>query len=204
MKSMSVKGGSGMGCIIASCQTGFEDVDFHIARQAALGGAVMLRTQNIDRLLCLGLPIIGLKKMYGNEVFITPGTTYIDAVKKEGADIVAIDCTGKNRERNYLTKYAHDLGLAVVADIASIEDMGGKFECDYIATTLSPIPADIDLVKDLAGYDKKIIAEGGFASIGDVEDAMFEGADFVCIGKWFEELVSETIGEINARFDDSI
>ena len=189
--------------IIASCQTGYEDVDFHFATQAVLGGAVMLRTQNITRLKKVNLPIIGLKKIYGGDVYITPTTVEIDAVYNEGAQYVAIDCTLKNNNAEYLTKYAHDKGLGVVADIMTVHDIR-DFECDYIATTFSPEPADAEFVKDVVSMGFDVIAEGGYTTIPEVKAAITAGASFVCVGTWFENLVMHMVCNINESIVSNI
>src|SRR5690554_4700051 len=93
-----VKGG-----LIVSCQA-LDEEPLHgpmlmaaMARAAALGGAVAIRTNGYQEVEVIkkitGLPVIGIKKVVNSEgeMCITPTFAHAKALALAGAEIVAVD-----------------------------------------------------------------------------------------------------------------
>ncbi len=190
-----IKGG-----LIVSCQA-LEDEplfsSFIMARMAyaaKLGGASGIRANTVKDISAIkaavDLPIIGIiKEVYGdNNVYITPTMVEIDALAKEGVEIIAIDATkrerpdGKSLEELFLEAKAKYPNQLFMADVSDYEEgiFASKLGFDFIGTTLSgyteytkgtKLP-NIDLMEKLChDTDKKIVAEGGIWSPEDLEKA---------------------------------
>jgi N-acylglucosamine-6-phosphate 2-epimerase len=195
--------------IIVSCQA-FEGeplyADYSMTRMALSaikGGAKGIRTngeRDIRQIKeAVEVPIIGLIKAYSEncEVFITPTVNLAMKVLSAGADIVALDCTDRERPEpldmifeEIRRRYPKAL---IMADIATIRD-AKKIETlrpDILATTLSsytketmnrPKP-DLALVKELVNhFNIPVIAEGNYWEPCEVVEALNTGAYAVTIG----------------------
>jgi N-acylglucosamine-6-phosphate 2-epimerase len=114
-----------------------------------------------------------------------------------GADIVAIDATGRPRPDGErladLVAFIHDQGRLVLADVAT-ESQGraaADLGADLVATTLSgytedtvrlPGP-DLGLIERLATLTNvPVIAEGRIRSVADLKQAFRAGAYAVVVG----------------------
>ena len=150
------------------------------------------------RALCT-VPVVGLHKQVheGSAVYITPTTAAALGVIEAGADIVAVDATGRHRPHGErladIVGAIHAHGRLVMADVATdaqglhAADLG----VDVIATTLSgytddsvgrPGP-DLGLVERLAAATRvPIICEGRVRSTADVREAFRAGAYAVVVG----------------------
>ncbi|NOU75189.1 putative N-acetylmannosamine-6-phosphate 2-epimerase [Paenibacillus sp. LMG 31458] len=143
--------------LVVSCQA-LSDEPLHgsihmavMARAAAEGGAQGIRANSVEDVRAIkqavDLPVIGLwKKDYeGYDIYITPTLEDALAIAKAGADIVAIDATGRPRPDGLSLRQTlsmlKDAGVTVMADISTYEEgvSAAQWGADYISTTLSGI-----------------------------------------------------------------
>ncbi len=174
----------------------------YMAQSAALGGAAGIRAQGLEDIRLIhenvSLPLIGLIKVPGTEVFITPTLDDALAAAAAGADIIAIDGTRRPRPDGLsleeTIRTLHDeTGLPVMADCGSLDDgiAARDAGADLIGTTLvgytgerkrTPGP-DLDLIAELsARVSTPIMAEGRIYSPADARAAIQAGAFAVTVG----------------------
>ncbi len=195
--------------LIVSCQPDenglFSDVNFIVefARASEQGGAVGIRTEGYENIKAVkekvNIPVIGLiKAKYPNgDVLITPDFNAVEKIIEAGADIVAIDVTGREGRYEFFKMVRNEFkDVIFLADISTFEEGVKAFElgADMIATTLSGYTShtknsfkkyepDFGLVEQLVkNLSIPVIAEG---RIWTVEQAkkMFEiGAYAVVVG----------------------
>lgn len=196
------------GGLVVSCQAR-ADNPLHgpvhmaaMAQAAEQGGAVALRVNGPDDIAAVrrvtALPIIGLYKLFGDApVYITPTRAAAMAVIDAGADIVALDCTGRPREGEpwpALIEAVHAAGHHVLADISTLDEglAAAAAGADYVATTLSgytdatassgPAP-DLALIAVLAAATgTPVIAEGRYDTPALAAQALAAGAHAVVVG----------------------
>ncbi|MDR7484624.1 MAG: N-acetylmannosamine-6-phosphate 2-epimerase [Armatimonadota bacterium] len=199
------------GGLIVSCQAP-PDSPLHgpvfmaaMAKAAGEGGAVGLRLNGPDDIraarAATALPIIGLfKRRAGRSpVEITPTFADAAAVVEAGADLVALDATGRPRPDGMplpvlIARIREELGVPVLADVAGVDDglAAEDAGADAVATTLSgyvdPGPAppeepDLDLVAALSGrLHVPVVAEGRIRTPGQARAALDRGAYAVVVG----------------------
>ncbi|HEX4840689.1 MAG TPA: N-acetylmannosamine-6-phosphate 2-epimerase [bacterium] len=199
------------GGLIVSCQAR-EGHPLHdtrviaaIARAAAMGGAAGLRLNGEDDIRevrrTLGVPIIGIRKVWTPEspVYITPTFADAQAVVAAGADIIALDATsrlrrGGERLEDLIPKIKDVLGRPVMADVATVEEgvRAAALGADLVATTLSgytdagpaPEEPDLDLVRNLSRVLRvPVVAEGRYRTPAQVREALRAGAFAVVVGR---------------------
>jgi putative N-acetylmannosamine-6-phosphate epimerase len=174
------------------------------ARAAELGGAGGIRANGpadirAIRKVC-GLPIIGINKWRQPQwpVYITPNLVAARAVRRAGADIIAVDATHRPRRgglspEELIALIHRELGCPVMADIDSLEAglAAAQAGADIVATTLSgytdhhpPAPGpDLELLCALVEKVKiPVICEGRIWSPQDVQAAFAAGAYAVVVG----------------------
>ncbi|WNS41144.1 N-acetylmannosamine-6-phosphate 2-epimerase [Paenibacillus sp. MMS20-IR301] len=195
--------------LVVSCQA-LEDEPLYgshhmvaMALAAKEAGAVGIRAGGLADIRAIkeaaGLLLIGLVKIQheNSEVYITPTLEDAIAVHAAGADIVAIDGTGRPRPdgRSLAAVLAEvkAAGIPVMADIATFEEgmQAAEWGADYISTTLSgytaetqgiPLP-NLDLLERLAAVlQVPVVAEGGICEPGQAAAALGLGAAFVVVG----------------------
>lgn len=154
-----------------------------MARAAKEAGAVAIRTNGITDVKAIkeetGLPVIGLiKRQYeGFPQHITVTMKEIDELMGAGADIIALDCTLRDRvDGRTVSQFIKDIkekypDIVLMADISTYEEGVNAEEAgvDMVGTTLSGYTPyseklegpDYELVRRLAGQLKiPVIAEG--------------------------------------------
>ena len=192
--------------LIVSCQAPPDDpisgpdMMARLARSVVAGGAVAIRAEGLDDVAAVRaavqVPVIGLVKRGRQDVYITP--TLEDAVQVAalGAELVAVDATGRPRPDGHplgeVIAAVHRQGAGVVADVADLAQgrAAAAAGADVVATTLSgylegPVPAapDLELVAALAGQvEVPVIAEGRYAQADQVRAALDAGAWAVVVG----------------------
>ena len=197
------------GRLIVSCQAAADSplrdpyVIARMALAAELGGAGAIRIDSpahvaAARKLCHA-PIIGLHKQQhdGSPVYITPTRDAALALVEAGADIIALDATGRERPNGArladIVNAVRAQGRLVMADVAN--EIQGRVAADLgvdlIATTLAgytedtfrhPGP-DLALVEALAVATRvPVVCEGRVRSPADVRDAFRAGAYAVVVG----------------------
>ena len=176
-----------------------------MARACELGGAGAIRCQGLADIAAIKgrveVPVIGLWKDGRGGVYITPTLRHAFACVNAGADIVAIDATGRPRpDGRTFEKTVRDLRAVcdtlVMADCATIEDIRRSVAagCDLASTTLSHGVAAIDctaadgpdfplLAQTVREFpDFPIVCEGRVHSPQDARDASDAGAWAVVVG----------------------
>lgn len=165
------------------------------------GGASGLRLEGPDDVAAVRAlttaPIVGLWKISGAPVYITPTLAAVRAVAEAGADIVAVDGTGRERPDGSTFAEVVDVvhreyGRLVMADVATLAEgvAAAAAGADVISTTLSgytggPVPSgpDLDLVEQLAAaLEVPVVAEGRIGSPEEVAEALRRGAWAVVVG----------------------
>ncbi len=199
--------------VVVSCQA-FENEPLYgseimakMAKAAELGGAKGIRScwpgdiRAIRRIT--GLPIIGINKIMDEHtdikenVIITPDFESAKSIKEAGADIIALDCTNRNRDwdtvKRLISRIKNELNVPVMADISTLEEgiYADAFGADIISTTLSGYTnystqkegPDLKLVEDLVSRTQKPInAEGRYWTIEQMIEAFERGAWMITIG----------------------
>ncbi len=197
------------GGLVVSCQVpdgvAIDTPEF-IAAQAQTvvdAGAIGIRARGVENVAAISkltsVPIIGLVKRYlsTSPIFITPLIEDVLNLEAAGASIIAIDATQRLRPENltledFIKEVRRHTSIPLLADIDTLEAglIAEGLGCESIATTLSgytdePAPElpNIELVRELAQRVKvPIIAEGGYSSPEEMNQAFEAGAWSVCIG----------------------
>ena len=195
-----------------------------MSRACELGGAAAIRCQGLSDISAIKgrveVPVIGLWKEGHEGVYITPTLRHAIACVNAGADIVAIDATGRPRpDGRTFAQTVADLREAcdtiVMADCMTIDDIRNAVACgcDIVSTTLSHNKPAIDTTMDdgpdlpllrqaaeeFPGFP--VICEGHVHTPADAVDAMRAGAWAVVVGtgithptsitSWFVDAVKE-------------
>ncbi|MEL7654428.1 MAG: N-acetylmannosamine-6-phosphate 2-epimerase [Bacillota bacterium] len=196
--------------LIVSCQAGPESplnapcFIAALAKSSEMGGAVGFRVdrpENVSAVRAISsLPILGIYKIVTrcSDVYITPTYASAEAVVKAGANLLAIDATGRPRSggetfRDIVEKVHKNLNVPVMADIGTTEQGVKALEdgADIIGTTLAnsePFgrPEDgpaIGIVKDLVKITNyPIIVEGQIWTLEEVKACFDAGAYAIVIG----------------------
>ncbi|RPJ51489.1 MAG: N-acetylmannosamine-6-phosphate 2-epimerase [Chloroflexi bacterium] len=197
-----------------------------LAQAVSVPGVVALRINGPENVAAVhaavDLPVIGIYKTYDTlgRVWITP--TYADAcsLAEAGAQIIAIDGTLRAERLGepfveVAARIHADLGLAVMADIASQEEAEHAVEAgaNLVATTLSGYtrlpeanpgdPPDLNLVADLARILLiPVIAEGRYNTPKMALQALEAGAHAVVVGSMITRpgmIASEFVRALRAK-----
>jgi N-acylglucosamine-6-phosphate 2-epimerase len=196
------------GSLIVSCQA-YGDNPLRgptfmgaMALAARDGGARGIRANGPDDVRAVkaaGLPVIGIDKIFTENVpvYITPTIRAADALIDAGTEIVALDCTPRQRQGDdpeTIIAHIHARGAESFADISTVEEglAAAAMGATYVSTTLSgytsytePKPAgpDLELIRVLAARIKTpIVAEGRFNTPELARAAIEAGAYAVVVG----------------------
>ncbi|MDR6939754.1 N-acetylmannosamine-6-phosphate 2-epimerase [Arcanobacterium hippocoleae] len=173
-----------------------------MARAAEIGGAAAIRCQGLADISAIKgrvkVPVIGLWKEGDEGVYITPTLRHARACAMAGADIVAIDATGRPRPDGltYAQTVAklHEAGIIVMADCGSFADAQRAVEAgtDIISTTLAGYTGerektdgpDLELLTEMvaAFADVPVICEGRVHTPQQAAEVMQAGAFAVVVG----------------------
>lgn len=178
----AIKGG-----LVVSCQAypgeplRHPETMAQMAMAAVEGGAVGIRCQGLSDIAAIKgqveVPVIGIWKDGREGVYITPTLRHARCCASAGADIVAIDATGRPRPdgRTYVdtVRALHDEGIVVMADCGSFADAERAVEAgsDIISTTLSGYTGER---KKTDGPDFDLLGRM-VAAFGDVTPVLCEG-----------------------------
>ncbi len=156
--------------------------------------------KNTKKMFGENVTIIGITKPdvipknYKELVYITPDVANAKEIIEANADIVAFDCTKRNKNAKEIVDFIHSKEKLAMGDIASFEDAKYAYDikCDIISTTLSgytketehlPDTPDFELLKKCTeAFDVPIIMEGKIQTEKDVKHAFECGAYAVVIG----------------------
>ncbi len=196
------------GGLIVSCQAlpheplhGAE-IMARMALAAWQGGAVGIRANTPADIRAIRarvpLPLIGLYKAGDADVYITPTLEHARAVIEAGADIVALDATGRPRPDGrslvqVITALHDDHHALVMADVSTVAEgvAAAQMGADLISTTLSGYTPyspqqdgpDLALVAALAArVAVPVIAEGRISTPALARAALEAGAFAVVVG----------------------
>lgn len=172
-----------------------------MAQSALIGGAAGLRLEGPADIAAVRatteVPIIGLWKVGDAPVYITPTMDAVRQVVDAGADIVAVDATGRRRPDGStledVVRYVHGAGRLLMADVATVAQSTAAVSAgaDLVGSTLSGYtddsPAvdgpDLQLVADLvAAVSVPVVAEGRVRSPEQAAEALRRGAWCVVVG----------------------
>ena len=182
-----------------------KSVMYLMARAAKLAGAKCIRTNSARDVREIkaetGLPVIGLiKQVYeGYEPYITPTMKEVDELVEAGADIIATDCTlrqkggGLAREEWIAEIRRRHGGILLMADISTYEEgvNAWKAGVDFVGTTMSGYTPysrqedgpDLELVRTLSQtVDIPVIGEGKVHYPGQAVEMLDAGAYAVVVG----------------------
>ena len=200
----AIKGG-----LVVSCQAypgeplRHPETMAQMAMAAVEGGAVGIRCQGLSDIAAIKgqveVPVIGIWKDGREGVYITPTLRHARCCASAGADIVAIDATGRPRPdgRTYAdtVRALHDEGIVVIADCGSFADAERAVEAgsDIISTTLSGYTGerkktdgpDFDLLRRMVaafGDATPVLCEGRIHTPDQLTQVMAMGAWAAVVG----------------------
>jgi N-acylglucosamine-6-phosphate 2-epimerase len=196
--------------LVVSCQAGPESplndpqIIAALAKSSEMGGAAGFRVDRPENVTAVRnvsqLPIIGINKIHtpGYEIYITPTFDSAEAVVRAGANLLAIDATGRPRPggetfRGIVEKVHMQLNVPVMADIGTIEQGLQALDdgADIVATTMSTSepfgrPSDgpgLHIVRALVKVTHRpIIVEGQIWTIEEARACFEAGAYAIVIG----------------------
>lgn len=197
------------GGLIVSCQAlpgeplFGADIMARLAVAAEAGGAVAIRANSPADIAAIrvvtALPLIGLSKIdvAGFDVYITPTLADATAVGQAGADMVALDATGRPHPEgdpaSFIRRVREAAGRPVLADISTYDEALAAQDAgaDFVSTTMSGYTPyspqaddpDLNLVRRLASVlTIPLIAEGRIATPEQARAALDAGAWAVVVG----------------------
>lgn len=195
------------GKLIVSCQAYMGEPMRHpetmaqMARAAELGGAAAIRCQGLSDIAAIKgrveIPVLGLWKEGHEGVYITPTLRHARACIAAGADVVALDATGRPRPDGRTfeeTVEALKGETLVMADCACMDDVRRAVAAgvDIISTTLAGYTddrpktdgPDLEFVREAVAEagDIPVFCEGRVHTPAQAREAMEAGAFAVVVG----------------------
>ena len=195
------------GKLIVSCQAYMGEPMRHpetmaqIARAAELGGAAAIRCQGLSDIAAIKgrveIPVLGLWKEGHEGVYITPTLRHARACIAAGADVVALDATGRPRPDGRTfeeTVEALRGETLIMADCACMDDVRRAVaaKVDIISTTLAGYTddrpktdgPDLEFVREAVAEagDIPVFCEGRIHTPQQAREAMDAGAFAVVVG----------------------
>lgn len=195
------------GKLIVSCQAYMGEPMRHpetmaqMARAAELGGAAAIRCQGLSDIAAIKgrveIPVLGLWKEGHEGVYITPTLRHARACIAAGADVVALDATGRPRPdgRTFEETVAALKGeTLIMADCACMDDVRRAVaaKVDIISTTLAGYTddrpktdgPDLEFVREAVAEagDIPVFCEGRIHTPQQAREAMDAGAFAVVVG----------------------
>ncbi|MEJ7648533.1 MAG: putative N-acetylmannosamine-6-phosphate 2-epimerase [Nakamurella sp.] len=200
------------GGLIVSCQAPstphplrHSDTIARLAAAAAAGGAVAVRVGGLGGVqdiaatrASVALPIIGLTKAGPGPVYITPTLAAVRGCLDVGADVIAIDGTGRDRHDRSTQQQQYALcraaGVPAMADVADADQAvaAAADGATIIGTTLAGYTGDrprtdgpdLQVLQQIRALLPAVflIAEGRYHRPDDVRAAFALGADAVVVG----------------------
>lgn len=211
--------------IIASAQASpdspLEDPEIitRLAEASVQQGVKIIRAQGLGSIWmikqALDVRVIGLiKASYpDSDVYITPTRKEVEELLQTGCEIIALDATRRKRPGGEnladLVAMIHAAGRIVMGDCDGLDSAQYAIECgaDLLGTTLSGYTAesrategpDLELVRDLVGLARPIIAEGRYQEPWQAQAALAIGASAVVIGGALNDPVKQTARFVAAK-----
>jgi len=176
-----------------------------MAQVAERHGAVGVRIDGVRNIKAasrkVSVPIIGIEKLRlaGSAVYITPTFESVRRVQGAGADIIALDATGRRRPgsqclEEIIREAKRSFGAVIMADVATLDEASRAAElgADLVATTLYGYTSStrsrqgpaFDLVRDASCHlSIPVVLEGHVRKPEEVSKAFDFGAYAVVVGK---------------------
>lgn len=195
------------GKLIVSCQAYMGEPMRHpetmaqMARAAELGGAAAIRCQGLSDIAAIKgrveIPVLGLWKEGHEGVYITPTLRHARACIAAGADVVALDATGRPRPDGRTFEETVDAlrgETLIMADCACMDDVRRAVaaKVDIISTTLAGYTddrpktdgPDLEFVREAVAEagDIPVFCEGRIHTPQQAREAMDAGAFAVVVG----------------------
>ncbi len=195
------------GKLIVSCQAYMGEPMRHpetmaqMARAAELGGAAAIRCQGLSDIAAIKgrveIPVLGLWKEGHEGVYITPTLRHARACIAAGADVVALDATGRPRPDGRTFEETVDAlrgETLIMADCACMDDVRRAVaaKVDIISTTLAGYTddrpktdgPDLEFVREAVAEagDIPVFCEGRIHTPQQAREAMDVGAFAVVVG----------------------
>ncbi|SER04626.1 N-acylglucosamine-6-phosphate 2-epimerase [Granulicatella balaenopterae] len=201
------------GNIIISCQALPEEplyveeksIMYLMARAAKLAGTPCIRTNSVRDVIAIkeetNLPVIGIIKIeYDSyDSYITPTMKEIDELVAAHSDIIALDCTMRQRgDGTTINQFLKEIkekypDIVLMADISTYEEGINAWKCgvDFVGTTLSGYTdyspkidgPDLELVHKLSQeIDIPVIGEGKIHTPEQAKQMLDAGAYAVVVG----------------------
>jgi N-acylglucosamine-6-phosphate 2-epimerase len=218
------------GQIIVSCQAlpgeplyvEEKSIMYLMARAGKMAGTPAIRTSSIRDVIAIkeetGLPVIGLVKIQypGFESYITPTMKEVDELAAAGSDVIALDCTLRQRGdgktvNEFITEVRQKYPDAILmADISTYDEgvNAWKLGIDIVGTTMSGYTPyspkldqpDYELVRRLSEtLDVPVIGEGKIHYPDQAAKVLEAGAHAIVVGGAITRPL-----EIANRFMDAI
>jgi putative N-acetylmannosamine-6-phosphate epimerase len=176
-----------------------------LARCAVLGGAAGLRIDGPGDVAAVrrvvDVPVIGLYKLRGRTVYITPTFAEARALADAGADLIAVQAT-QERDADeaadplpaLIARIRTECGLPIMADVSTLDEgrAAAANGADLVATTMAGYTPrrdqtagpDLDLVRALAReVAVPVVAEGRITNPEEAVAALRAGAWAVVVGR---------------------
>ena len=196
------------GKLIVSCQA-FDGSPFRnpesiarFAQAAVQGGAAGIRANGPEDIRAIrqtvGVPIIGIWKAPQDDgrILITPSFEAAQKLVEAGASLVALDCTARGQKYGALdrvTRIKEELGVPVLADIATVEEavQAAQAGADAVLSTLRGYTPETEhvqafepsfIVQLVQAVDVPVIAEGHIQTPAQVRAALEAGAYAIIVG----------------------
>ncbi|MGA2630409.1 MAG: putative N-acetylmannosamine-6-phosphate 2-epimerase [Terriglobia bacterium] len=223
------------GRLIVSCQapegSAFREpsVVARFAKAAADAGAAGIRANGPDdiRAICktVAVPIIGIWKILqaDGKILITPTFEAARELLQAGASMIALDCTLRGQRSGALERLQRiraDLGVPVLADIATVEEAVQAVDAgaDAVLSTLRGYTPETQHISEFdpsfiaelcAAVDAPVIAEGRIQTPRQAGEAIDAGAFAIIVGRAITEpdaITRRFVMALDARqgHDDSI
>ena len=163
-----------------------------MAMAAVEGGAVGIRCQGLADIAAIkgqvSVPVIGIWKDGEEGVYITPTLRHARCCAAAGADIIAIDATGRPRPDGLTyaetVRALHDEGVIVMADCGSFADKTDGPDFELLGQMIEAFP------------DVPVLCEGRIHTPDQLHQVMAAGAWAAVVGtaithpttitRWFE------------------
>ena len=182
-----------------------KSIMYLMARAAKMAGTPAIRTSSVRDVIAIkeetGLPVIGLIKIQydGFDSYITPTMKEVDELVEAKSDVIALDCTQRQRgDGKSVDEFVSEVrakypDIPLMADISTYEEgmNAAKLGVDIVGTTMSGYTAyspkidgpDYELMKRLANdCPVPVIGEGKIHTPSQAVEALNTGVWSIVVG----------------------
>ena len=182
-----------------------KSIMYLMARAAKMAGTPAIRTSSVRDVVAIkeetGLPVIGLIKIQydGFESYITPTMKEVDELVEAKSDVIALDCTNRQRgDGKTVDEFVKEVrekypDIPLMADISTYEEgmNAARLGVDIVGTTMSGYTAyspkvdgpDYELMRRLAkDCPVPVIGEGKIHTPAQAVEALDTGVWAIVVG----------------------